>query len=725
MVVDINTHEGDALQQEMQEIHMYYFAQRDAALWQAWQGLQASADDILQKGAAHFFTCIRQAVCDKLALDTLTSARLGQRDEGVYNHLVCLMQTYRDVVHLFENQSSDPAPDLVAGLCDVLNSRLRQFEDVATGGRNPIAEEKRAILEKAVLHTTAQIESLEKAYMVEALGPAFRDYGSVNDTPLGQPEEELRSSEKLQSQPYTSCDNQLIIDTLRNLILTNDAGAAWKALRESIIQSTFPALHTHYQENHHRCLASIDDLHNRKTASYYADLLEREWEVLGLIIQVQVKAIEAASHSTEAPILSKLREAYQQTGPVVSGFRKLMQSAPQSADTGITPEMLAQSMANPPAAELDIHALQHALSIESGVMLTVVREKHLKTVRGLIGVSGEELLADKIINVFENAQSSLATLLLHINNAPPGETTEMGQVKADKGETNTTENTETEYAALHVSCTNCTAPTAADTGIAAADATNNTDNAAPIAAITDAPASSATNMEGPTIPVNTPPTPENEILTGIAETLEIKVDSLKESLEYFKETGDKLAKDLHNGMLPMPEEDYETAKNQLLEAWCTTPPNQDTIKDFLQGQYSQGIPKAHDEKYSKVISQSIEKSDKAILRFRKETLLYEISTYEEILFYSVSRLRESTLPHIISAVETLDEAFAALETILADADITVIRPAPHEPFNGREHEVLTAEEQEGFAKGEIIKTMTSGYKSKDQVILRANVIAAR
>jgi len=58
-------------------------------------------------------------------------------------------------------------------------------------------------------------------------------------------------------------------------------------------------------------------------------------------------------------------------------------------------------------------------------------------------------------------------------------------------------------------------------------------------------------------------------------------------------------------------------------------------------------------------------------------------------------------------------------------NITPIRPNPQEIFNGKEHEVLVAEKQEGFNKGEIIKLVGSGYRYKDVVLMRANVIAAR
>jgi len=112
-----------------------------------------------------------------------------------------------------------------------------------------------------------------------------------------------------------------------------------------------------------------------------------------------------------------------------------------------------------------------------------------------------------------------------------------------------------------------------------------------------------------------------------------------------------------------------------------------------------------------------------LLKFKRETVLYEVSTYEEILLYSVSRLRLDEAHE--AAVATADETLHMLEILLKKNNIQVIRPQPHDTFNAKEHEVLMAENSPDFKKGEIIKLMNSGYRQKDTVILRANVIAAR
>ena len=53
-------------------------------------------------------------------------------------------------------------------------------------------------------------------------------------------------------------------------------------------------------------------------------------------------------------------------------------------------------------------------------------------------------------------------------------------------------------------------------------------------------------------------------------------------------------------------------------------------------------------------------------------------------------------------------------------------PNPHDMFDPKEHEVLLAEKNEQFLKGQIIKVVNYGYKKKDKgIIKRATIIAAK
>ena len=223
---------------------------------------------------------------------------------------------------------------------------------------------------------------------------------------------------------------------------------------------------------------------------------------------------------------------------------------------------------------------------------------------------------------------------------------------------------------------------------------------------------------------------EDVILKGINETLLIKVEILAENITAFDERRKAIA-----GNLPGEEilaNDKE--RIQLLEEmflilqgiFVTETDNNEQILDALYNAAAETGPvAAYRQRVSGSCQKAEEQAEKGILRFFKESVLYEISTFEEILQYSVSRLRESDNDYVKNYIDLIDESARKIEAILNRIGITMIRPNPHDIFNGKEHEVLMAEHIEGFTKGEIIKSITSGYKLNNQILVRANIIAAK
>jgi molecular chaperone GrpE (heat shock protein) len=166
----------------------------------------------------------------------------------------------------------------------------------------------------------------------------------------------------------------------------------------------------------------------------------------------------------------------------------------------------------------------------------------------------------------------------------------------------------------------------------------------------------------------------------------------------------------------LTDADVQKAQKAARTAWLASPPTYIAMEEFLFS-YTYSVKKR--------VNAYVEKAEKLSFRFKKEVLLYEVCTYEEILTHSALRLKASPWPAMAAATVDLFAAYDRLQTILGINHIMAIHPAPHEPFNAFEHEVLMAEKQEGFATGEIIKVLNTGYKQGDKVILRANVIAAR
>ena len=218
---------------------------------------------------------------------------------------------------------------------------------------------------------------------------------------------------------------------------------------------------------------------------------------------------------------------------------------------------------------------------------------------------------------------------------------------------------------------------------------------------------------------------ERVITSGIVETIGIKIESLNDSLKEFRQRADGIVSSLAGEKEIFPDTMCDNAAALLIDAWMDTPPEKNSVDKFFEtakdGEAFAEIKSLADKK----LAASMEKAEKNAFKYKKEVLLFEICTYEEILTHSVSRLRQSNSEAVIEAARVLDDAFRLLEVILKKNNIKMLRPAPHDQFNAKEHEVLVAEKHEGFTKGEIIKIVNAGYMHEDKIIIRANVIAAK
>jgi len=219
------------------------------------------------------------------------------------------------------------------------------------------------------------------------------------------------------------------------------------------------------------------------------------------------------------------------------------------------------------------------------------------------------------------------------------------------------------------------------------------------------------------LPDITEETAKPDIVKGILETLDIKIESLQDSIELFGQEGESVIQAFADTNLTPSAKEISVAAEAMFTAWVNDPPTGCGIHSFFDDMANGNIFAAFTLRGQKQTTAFEEKFDRFLLRFKKEVLLYEICTYEEILTHSVSVLTQDT--------DAFHHTFTELQAILERNAIVPIRPAEHEPFNAFEHDVLVAEEHEGFKKGEIIKCLTTGYKQHDKVIIRANVIAGR
>lgn len=205
----------------------------------------------------------------------------------------------------------------------------------------------------------------------------------------------------------------------------------------------------------------------------------------------------------------------------------------------------------------------------------------------------------------------------------------------------------------------------------------------------------------------------SNIIDGIYESLVIKVDNIQEKLKDIDDlknnTYVKLAEKINDlkkdKSIPFDLENiYQMLKENLDLEEIEKNLDFDTVIKEVEKIYIPCLKKLDD--------------------FIKNTLLFEISTFQEIIYYSVIRLRDkSELKNLVGFIDNIN---LEIEKNLIENGIEVIKPKPHDKFSAKEHEVLLAEKNEEFLKGEIIKVINYGFKSKEgSVIKRATVIAAK
>lgn len=222
--------------------------------------------------------------------------------------------------------------------------------------------------------------------------------------------------------------------------------------------------------------------------------------------------------------------------------------------------------------------------------------------------------------------------------------------------------------------------------------------------------------------------PDREIITGIYDTVTIKAESIFESKTEYLAAAEQKFGEYAGGLPELNETELNGMVSEAYEAWVSAAERGDRLPDG-GGAAERMLASVHFlsykerlAKYTGAVYNAFEKQD---LNYKRLFLLYEVSTYNEIMTYSVTRLLESRDAFSLAFAGACEAARDEIAGVILRNNIAAIDPAPHEPFNGKEHEVLIAEENSAFAKGEIIKALSPGYKKGDAVLARATVIAAK
>ena len=580
---------------------------QDFNLLQVWEVGFGAFKKAYDDGNLSAFAKFRQMVLGKFTVDSVQYARLN--DETVYVKLLELMGVYKKIVLEVRIESGirPEAKTLLDGICEVLVSRLSQFfAKFPSGLGSPVRAEKIQIIEEAML---VLAEKIDKIAVKQDDGAICLVGAWLANSKMSLVGVRLASTENTES-------NEVVVDFPKETV-------------ENVYKT--------YTDELLACLTKLDDLHQRKVAGYFMDLLEREWEELGNIIKVQVGVLEEHSGVNDDPVakvLGMLREIYQHLGPVIEEYKNLLSSARPHPESFISSsEFYAYAQSLQFSIEVDIdeflELLLEEVKLQTGKLFAEFSKATYKVKRL---ISGDVLLAAEITKAF----NSLLELLPNSDDEVAG-----------------------------------------------------------------------------------------AILKGIKETTEIKISSLNDSVEEFEEQGQKHVLEMGTlgQALQIPDEITEAILDSVRVSWLNSLP--DDVEKFFDACVGGDEFLPAREFIEKAIDAELQKVEKNLLVFKREVLLYEVCTFEEILTHSVPKLESSECEFALLAASQLRDVFKALEVILKKNNISVIRPDIRSEFNAKEHEVLVAEKNEEFAKGEIIKVLTAGYLYKDNVVLRANVIAAR
>lgn len=199
------------------------------------------------------------------------------------------------------------------------------------------------------------------------------------------------------------------------------------------------------------------------------------------------------------------------------------------------------------------------------------------------------------------------------------------------------------------------------------------------------------------------------ISKGIGETMTLKAESMEEKDEAYQQGVKEGLDELEALLSEHKERVTDTSEDLLLKIVHGDMQPLERMQDAYST-YGGQVKKARFD------------YDMAYLR---NDLFLELRTYEELVEHSMKKLIELEPERSGRLTEVMTQTLEKSREILNSHKIEVIRPSAHDRFDGRLHEVLMAEVAADFAKGEVIRTASTGYRLKDQVIMRAGVIAAR
>ncbi len=202
-----------------------------------------------------------------------------------------------------------------------------------------------------------------------------------------------------------------------------------------------------------------------------------------------------------------------------------------------------------------------------------------------------------------------------------------------------------------------------------------------------------------------------DIINGIKETVSIKCDNIEEHEKELKEL-------YKEKCVSVTDDVFENIKNEIFKIRSGS----EHIDIFEKVNRIDELLNADEiDKYI-IVNESPLKSE--IDTFKKNCVLQEISTFEQIINYSVNSLKTDENKLVIDFININESVDKEIFEILEKYNIIKICPEIKSIFDAKEQVVLTAEKTEGFKKGEIIKVVSLGFCENNEVLIKASVVCA-
>lgn len=635
--------------------------QKSSELVEAWRKTLQAFDQFTEQSVKGCFFHMKMKVMLKILHHLSEENKLSIYDEKIFEYFEHLMHHYQGTIQLFEDHE----------------------QEIKTGRAKEILSGICTVL-------SSQLKQFRESQMVEQ---GIIDPKST-ENPIKIEKERFLTEEKINILNYLDDielqwmndkkDKTLIYLRKYLMDLTKDDALQTQCIKEiyaGLIQSLKDPLYRCYAKKSKKGIEKLNDFHLRKAANFYYESIKQEKENVEAIIKIQVNALEEemkneAYEDREQQIIQEIlhtiREAYQHLGKEIEELEQFFKEAektPNKINISTPEEFETYLRVQGMDAYINDLNLRNQLDYQDREIVDFIENY----------TTFNQLWEDFKIELFNHYKEQLnQNDVLERMTQKFQNNMELSQKIIysftdfyEKTKNGVGEITEMEYA---------------------------------------------------------------PIIEGIGETINIKIESLKESLEFLsdikEEVLDRASDELKD---PIIEKEFEKIVAELYNNFMMESIRELPLEESIFAEKNIALLDGKEEEGLLYLSQRLlrrqekieQEANKKIIKFLREHLLFEMSTYEEIINYSVSKLRESKEEAIISYVKNIDALTQSIEGILKAYKIEFIYPTPHEKFNGKEHEVLMAEVKEGFEKGEIIKTMNKGYMLEGQIILKANVIAGK